>query len=252
MGLRPTSPRRWIPRTAITTLHNPTLTPDLASRLAQPLEHPWFEGGGPPVVLSVGRLAHQKDFPTLLRAFARVRERRPLRLAIGGKGSPMQVARVHELADQLGIRADIAVLGFLPNPLPYMARAAVFVLSSRYEGFPNVLVEALAAGTPVVSTDCPSGPREIFWITVPMVRWLRSATMLRSPKRSSGHWTIRRRPIGSGRARQPSTTTPRSQVIRRCCSASRPVQMQLDVAAKSSPGAERCSEPLRQNSRRLG
>jgi glycosyltransferase involved in cell wall biosynthesis len=150
-----------IPSAAITTLHNPTLTPDLATRLAQPVEHPWFAAGGPPVVLSIGRLAHQKDFPTLLRAFARVHERRPLRLAIGGKGSPMQVARVHELADQLGIRADVTVLGFLSNPLPYMARAAVFVLSSRYEGFPNVLVEALAAGTPVVSTDCPSGPREI-------------------------------------------------------------------------------------------
>jgi glycosyltransferase involved in cell wall biosynthesis len=150
-----------IPRASITTLHNPTLTPDFASRLAQPIEHPWFTTGGPPVLLSVGRLAPQKDFPTLLRAFALVRERRAVRLAIAGKGSPRQIARMREFADQLGIRTDVEFLGFLPNPLPYMARAAAFVLSSRFEGFPNVLLEALAAGTPVVSTDCPSGPREI-------------------------------------------------------------------------------------------
>jgi len=149
-----------IPRAAITTLYNPTLTPDFAARLAAPIAHPRLFDG-PPVILSVGRLAHQKDHPTLLRAFAEVRARRPLRLAIGGKGSPKQVARVHELADQLGIRADVEVLGFLPNPVPYMARAAVFVLSSCFEGFPNVLLEALASGVPVVSTDCPSGPREI-------------------------------------------------------------------------------------------
>jgi glycosyltransferase involved in cell wall biosynthesis len=149
-----------IPRAAVTTLYNPTLPPDFAARLAGPVVHPGLFDG-PPVVLTVGRLAHQKDHATLLRAFARLRERRPVRLAIGGKGSPKQVARVHELADQLGVRSDVEVLGFLPNPAPYMARAAVFVLSSRFEGFPNVLLEALAAGTPVVSTDCPSGPREI-------------------------------------------------------------------------------------------
>ena len=149
-----------IPRSAVTTLYNPTLPPDFAVRLAEPIAHPELFDG-PPVVLTVGRLAHQKDHATLLRAFARLRERRPVRLAIGGKGSPKQVARIHELADQLGIRTDVEVLGFLPNPVPYMARAAVFALSSRFEGFPNVLLEALAAGTPVVSTDCPSGPREI-------------------------------------------------------------------------------------------
>lgn len=149
-----------IPRAKITTVYNPTLTPDFATRLATPIVHARLFDG-PPVVLTVGRLAHQKDHGTLLRAFAKLREHYPARLAIGGKGSAKQVARIHELADQLGVRADVEVLGFLPNPLPYMARAAVFVLSSRFEGFPNVLLEALACGTPVVSTDCPSGPREI-------------------------------------------------------------------------------------------
>ena len=150
-----------IPRAAITVLHNPTLTPDLAARIAEPVEHPWFVPGGPPVLLSVGRLAPQKDHPTLLRAFARLRQRRPARLMIAGKGSPKHIDRVYQLAAELGVRADVEVLGFLPNPLPYMARATLFVLSSRFEGFSNVVLEALACGTPVVSTDCPSGPREI-------------------------------------------------------------------------------------------
>jgi glycosyltransferase involved in cell wall biosynthesis len=150
-----------IARSAITTLHNPTLTPDFAIRTAEVVEHPWFAQGGPPVILSVGRLAYQKDFPTLVRAFARVRRRRPARLVIGGKGNAKQVGRIYELARELDIEDSVQVLGFLRNPLPYMARAAVFALSSRFEGFPNVLLEALACGTPVVSTDCPSGPREI-------------------------------------------------------------------------------------------
>ena len=150
-----------LPRAAITTLYNPTITPDFAARLGEPCAHPWFAAGAPPVILNVSRLAAQKDLPTLLRAFARVRSRRPARLMIGGKGSPHQIDRVYDLATELGIRPDVEALGYLRNPLPYMARAAVFVLSSRFEGFPNVLLEALAAGTPVVSTDCPSGPREI-------------------------------------------------------------------------------------------
>jgi glycosyltransferase involved in cell wall biosynthesis len=87
-------------------------------RLAIDRAQRWFSASGPPVVLSVGRLARQKDFPTLLRAFVRVRERRPLRLAIGGKASPMQVARVYELADELGIRADVTVLGLASCPIP--------------------------------------------------------------------------------------------------------------------------------------
>ncbi len=150
-----------LPRATITTLYNPTITPDFAARLGEAGAHPWFAAGEPPVVLNVSRLAHQKDLPTLLRAFARVRSRRPARLMIGGKGSPTQIGRVYDLATELGIRPDVEALGYLRNPLPYMARAAVFALSSRFEGFPNVLLEALACGTPVVSTDCPSGPREI-------------------------------------------------------------------------------------------
>ena len=150
-----------IAREAITTLHKPTITPDFAARASDPIAHPWFADGAPPVLLAVGRTTFQKDFSTLLRAFARVRRDRPVRLVIVGESNAKQTARLRELAAELGADEDFALLGYQPNPLPYMARAAVLVLSSRYEGFPNVLLEALACGTPVVSTDCPSGPSEI-------------------------------------------------------------------------------------------
>jgi len=107
----------------------------------------------------VGRLAVQKDFPTLLRAFARLRAARPARLMILGEGD--RRSELEQLASALGISADVRLPGFVENPLAYMRRAAVFVLSSIYEGFGNVLVEALACGCPIVSTDCPGGPAEI-------------------------------------------------------------------------------------------
>jgi glycosyltransferase involved in cell wall biosynthesis len=150
-----------IARNAITTLYNPTITPDFALRASQPIDHPWFADGAPPVLLGVGRMTFQKDFSTLLRAFARVRQDRPVRLVIIGEANPKQQARFQAEAAELGVQEAVELLGYLPNPLPYMAHAAMFVLSSRYEGFPNVLLEALACGTPVVSTACPSGPSEI-------------------------------------------------------------------------------------------
>jgi glycosyltransferase involved in cell wall biosynthesis len=150
-----------IPREAITTLYNPTITPDFATKASQPVAHPWFADGAPPVLLAVGRTTFQKDFPTLLRAFARVRADRPVRLAIIGEANAKQAARLRDLAGELAVQDDFALLGYHANPLPYMARAAVFALSSRYEGFPNVLLEALACGSRVVSTRCPSGPEEI-------------------------------------------------------------------------------------------
>jgi glycosyltransferase involved in cell wall biosynthesis len=112
-----------------------------------------------PVILGVGELCARKDFGTLIRAFALVRRERPARLVILGKGR--QREKLEALARELGVGADVSLPGFVNNPYPYMKRASLFVLSSAYEGFGNVLVEALATGTPVVATDCPSGPREI-------------------------------------------------------------------------------------------
>ena len=111
------------------------------------------------MVLSAARLAVQKDLGTMLRAFARVRARRAVRLVILGEGG--ERARLEDLARRLGVAEDVAMPGHVANPLAYMARAAVFALSSIYEGFGNVLVEALACGRPIVSTDCPGGPREV-------------------------------------------------------------------------------------------
>ena len=154
-----------IPRARITTIYNPVVTPDLFAKAREALEHPWLAGASP-IVLGVGALIDQKDFPTLVRAFARVRAARPCRLIILGRGkNPEQTterqARLMALAEELGVACDVLLPGFVSNPLAYMARAALFVLSSRYEGLPGVLIQALACGCPVVSTDCPHGPAEI-------------------------------------------------------------------------------------------
>lgn len=148
-----------IPRERIATIYNPAVTPDLEEKARAPLDHPWYRPGQPPVVLGVGRLVAQKDFPTLLRAFARLRARRPVRLVILGDGK--RRAGLVALSEQLGIAGDVQFPGYMDNPFPYMAQSAAFVLSSAWEGFGNVLVEAMACGCPVVSTDCPSGPAEI-------------------------------------------------------------------------------------------
>ena len=148
-----------LPRQRIAVVYNPVATDELLARAEAPLDHPWFAPGEPPVVLSVGRLTVQKDFGVLLSAFAKLRARRPARLMILGEGELRP--ELESLAQQLGIDADVALPGFRDNPYAYMRRAAVFVLSSRFEGLPNALIQAMACGTPVVSTDCPSGPAEI-------------------------------------------------------------------------------------------
>jgi glycosyltransferase involved in cell wall biosynthesis len=148
-----------IPRERIVAIHNPVLTPAFRERATARIEHPWLAAGSAPVVIAVGRLVRQKDFATLIRAFARVRKQRRVRLLILGEG-PLRGALEH-LAGETGVAADVRLPGRVANAPAWMARAAVFALSSAWEGFGRVLVEALAVGCPVVSTDCPSGPREI-------------------------------------------------------------------------------------------
>jgi glycosyltransferase involved in cell wall biosynthesis len=143
----------------ITVIYNPVIDADFTARAGDPLDHPWFAPGGPPVILGVGRLAPQKDFAVLIRAFAQVRQHRLVRLVIIGEG-PLR-SELRRLAADLGVGGDVELAGFRINPAAFMKHAAVLVLTSRYEGFPNVLVESLACGTPVVSTDCPHGPAEI-------------------------------------------------------------------------------------------
>lgn len=146
-------------RGRIQVIPNPVITPELPRLAAAPCDHAWFQPGQPPVIVGAGRLQHQKDFPTLIRAFAQARRKRPCRLVILGEGSGR--AQLQALIAELEIATDVDLIGFRTNPYPFLARADLFVLSSRWEGSPNVLTEAMALGTPVVATDCPSGPHEL-------------------------------------------------------------------------------------------
>lgn len=148
-----------LPRSTIETIYNPTLTTEIVEKARVPISFSWLSPATLPVILGVGRLVPQKDFPTLLRAFALVYRKHPSRLLILGEGR--ERARLEGLALELGIVEYVAFPGFEPNPYAFMTRASVFVLSSAWEGLPNALIEALACGCPVVSTNCPSGPQEI-------------------------------------------------------------------------------------------
>ena len=111
------------------------------------------------MVISVGRLSHQKDFGTLIRAFAIVRERTSSRLLIVGDGELRN--ETEQLIRELGLEESVGIVGFVENPFKYMARSSVYAMSPRYEGLGNVYIEAQVCGLPIVSTDCPGGPREI-------------------------------------------------------------------------------------------
>jgi glycosyltransferase involved in cell wall biosynthesis len=148
-----------IPRERIFVAPLPTVTPDLTRLAEEPADHSWLTHKDLPVVISVGRLARVKDFPTLLRAFDQLLDRRPCRLLIVGRGR--QERRIRALISELKLSQDVDMVGFVDNPYAYIARADLLVVSSLREGGPQVLIEAMAAGTPVVSTDCPNGPREI-------------------------------------------------------------------------------------------
>jgi glycosyltransferase involved in cell wall biosynthesis len=153
-----------IPPARVRVIPNPVITDELTRRAADPVDHPFLRPGEPPVILAVGRLVRQKDYPTLIDAFARVRERRPARLLILGDVDPREPtvrAALEARIRRLGLERDVSLAGFMSNPQAFMARSAVLALSSIYEGLPTVITEALAVGTTVVATDCDSGPREI-------------------------------------------------------------------------------------------
>lgn len=148
-----------LPRELIRVIYNPILTPDLLEKSKAPVEHRWFKDGEPPVILAVGRLTEQKAFDMLIQAFALVRKNQAARLIILGEGD--ERSALEALVSQLGLGQDVEMPGFVQNPYPFMTHASLFVLSSRWEGLPTVLVEAMSLGTPVVATDCPGGTREI-------------------------------------------------------------------------------------------
>ncbi|ANX03453.1 glycosyltransferase [Immundisolibacter cernigliae] len=143
----------------LAVLPNPSVPTDIDRQAAQAVPHPWVAHADQPLLLAAGRLVAAKDFALLLRAFAILRRGRTARLVIIGEG-PLRPALL-ALAAELGVADDLDLPGFVANPAAWMAKASLFVVSSAYEGGPNVLIEALACGTPAVSTDCPHGPREI-------------------------------------------------------------------------------------------
>lgn len=149
-----------IDKDKIEVIYNAVVTRSLIDKGAQQCDHAWLSGRKKtPVICSAGRLCQQKDYSTLLRAFAILRKRIEAKMIILGEGKERE--RLEQLARELGIDKDVDFSGFKDNPYPYIRASDVFVLSSLWEGLGNVLVEALALGTDVVSTDCPSGPSEI-------------------------------------------------------------------------------------------
>jgi len=149
-----------VPRERVHVIRNPVITPRLAEQAAAEVNHPWLAADRcMPVIMAMGRLTRQKDFPTLLRAYAILRRQQPCRLLVLGEGPdrlPLQA-----LAGELGLVGKVEFVGFQGNPYAWLSKADLFVLSSAWEGSPNALTEALALGIPSVSTNCRSGPGEI-------------------------------------------------------------------------------------------
>lgn len=148
-----------IERYAMRVVQNPVISDQIFERAREPVSHPWLLARDEPVILGIGRLTRQKDFPTLIRAFSRVRKKLACRLIILGEGNDR--SELEDLTRRLSVNTMVDMPGFVDNPYAYLSRASLFVLSSAWEGSPNVLTEALALGVPSVSTDCPSGPKEI-------------------------------------------------------------------------------------------
>ncbi|MFL0810119.1 MAG: glycosyltransferase [Agarilytica sp.] len=143
----------------VSVIHNGIDIDYLRKQSLEHVEYPWFEVGDEPVIVAVGRLTEQKDFSNLIHAFSILRKRQSAKLIILGEGD-LRIA-LQTLIEDLNLGEDVALPGFVSNPFAYVAKANLFCLSSAWEGFGNVIVEAMAVGTPVVSTDCPSGPAEI-------------------------------------------------------------------------------------------
>lgn len=144
---------------SIKTIYNPIIHQQLLDKAQESLDHPWFTDGQPPVILGVGRLSEEKDFPTLIHSFALVKKQRDIRLMILGEGK--ERSNLEKLVQELGLEKDVLMPGFVSNPYAYMKKASLFVLSSVREGLPTVLIEAMALNTPVVSTKSKGGVSEI-------------------------------------------------------------------------------------------
>jgi len=143
----------------VKVVSSPVIDDEFQERAGQKVQHPWLEAKSEPVILGVGELSERKDFSTLVRAFSLVRKRISSKLIILGEGRKR--GELLRLVSELGLEGLVDMPGFVENPLPFMAASDCFCLTSRCEGLPVALIEAMALGTPVVATDCPSGPGEV-------------------------------------------------------------------------------------------
>jgi glycosyltransferase involved in cell wall biosynthesis len=142
----------------VVTIPNPVTVSEIAARVSAAKAEPSPVPGTGPFVLAIGRLTRQKGFDRLIEAFAQM-PRQDVRLVIVGEGEERVALR--QLAERLGVAGRMTLAGYVPETAPWLVHAAVFALPSRWEGFGHVIVEAMAAGVPVVAYDCPYGPRDI-------------------------------------------------------------------------------------------
>lgn len=149
-----------VPREKIDIIYNPIVNPTLNEKMNESVEHPWLNQDSYPVIIGMGRLIRQKDFSTLIRSLVEVKKEIPeAKLMILGEGKERK--KLESEIKNLNLEKDVTMPGYVNNPYSYLKQSSIFVLSSAWEGFGNVTVEAMATGTPVVSTDCRSGPGEI-------------------------------------------------------------------------------------------
>jgi glycosyltransferase involved in cell wall biosynthesis len=148
-----------LPRDSIDTVYNAIVSDDIDRLAQEACPHPWLDDQDNPVVIGVGRLTDVKDFPNLIRAFSKLHDSHKARLMILGDGH--RESELREMVHKMNLDDVVCFTGYVDNPFAYLGRASLFVLSSRNEGLPGVLIQAMVCGCPVVSTDCPHGPREI-------------------------------------------------------------------------------------------
>ena len=149
-----------VSRDKIDVIYNPVISKDIDKKANEAVDHPWLNQDRFPVVLGVGRLIRQKDFSTLIKSFYEIKKYiADAKLIILGEGE--ERLKLEREINELELNDEVDLPGYVENPYSYMKKSEVFVLSSAWEGFGNVLVEAMAVGTPIVSTNCPSGPAEI-------------------------------------------------------------------------------------------
>lgn len=149
-----------LPKNSVQTIYNPVVSPELEQQARENIEHPLGQFKGK-LILGVGRLSEQKDFSTLIESFSKLHTHVDMAVHLAILGTGEQESLLRSLIAKHELQDSISLVGFQDNPYAWMRKADLFVLSSRWEALPTVLIEAMACGTNIVSTDCPSGPREI-------------------------------------------------------------------------------------------